>query len=58
MGAEPVDLTDVPSGPPPEGWRVADVDAVPNRDGVRYQLVDGVPRVPFPITIDPVALVR
>lgn len=34
----------VPTAPPPEGWTVADVDALPDRDGVRYELVDGVPK--------------
>jgi Uma2 family endonuclease len=38
----------VPTGPPPEGWTVADVDALPERDGVRYELVDGVPHVMTP----------
>ena len=43
MGAEAV-----PTAPPPEGWTIADVDALPDRDGVRYELVDGVPRVMTP----------
>ena len=38
----------VPVSPPPEGWTIADVDALPERDGVRYELVDGVPRVMTP----------
>ena len=38
----------VPTAPPPEGWTVADVDALPDRDGVRYELVDGVPHVMTP----------
>jgi Uma2 family endonuclease len=38
----------VPTGPAPEGWTIADVDALPDRDGVRYELVDGVPRVMTP----------
>ena len=38
----------VPTGPPPEGWTIADVDALPERDGVRYELVDGVPTVMTP----------
>jgi Uma2 family endonuclease len=32
----------VPTGPPPGDWTIADVDALPERDGVRYELVDGV----------------
>jgi Uma2 family endonuclease len=38
----------VPTAPPPEGWTIADVDALPGRDGVRYELVDGVPHVMTP----------
>lgn len=38
----------VPTAPLPEGWTVADVDALPERDGVRYELVDGVPHVMSP----------
>jgi Uma2 family endonuclease len=38
----------VPTAPPPEGWTIADVDALPERDGVRYELVDGVPRMMTP----------
>ena len=38
----------VPTAPPPTGWTVADVDALPDRDGVRYELVDGVPHVMSP----------
>jgi Uma2 family endonuclease len=34
--------------PPTEGWTVADVDALPDRDGVRYELVDGVPHMMTP----------
>ena len=32
----------VPLAPPPTGWSVADVDALPDAR-VRYELVDGVP---------------
>ena len=38
----------VPLVPPPQGWTIADVDALPEREGVRYELVDGVPRVVTP----------
>ncbi len=38
----------VPTVPPPEGWTIADVDALADRDGVRYELVDGVPRMMTP----------
>jgi Uma2 family endonuclease len=38
----------VPTVPPPEGWTVADVDALPDGAGVRYELVDGVPHVMTP----------
>jgi hypothetical protein len=38
----------VPTGPPPGDWTIADVDALPERDGVRYELVDGVPRMMTP----------
>ena len=38
----------IPSGPPPGEWTIADVDALPDRDGVRYELVDGVPRMMTP----------
>lgn len=38
----------VPTAPPPEGWTVADVDALPEREGIRYELVDGVPTVMTP----------
>ena len=38
----------VPTTPLPEGWTVADVDALPERDGVRYELMDGVPHVMTP----------
>ena len=35
--------------PPARGaGRSADVDALPDRDGVRYELVDGVPRMMTP----------
>jgi Uma2 family endonuclease len=37
----------VPLAPPPEGWTIEDVDALPE-NGVRYELVDGVPRVMTP----------
>lgn len=37
----------VPLAPSPEGWTVADVDALPE-NGLRYELVDGVPRVMTP----------
>lgn len=37
----------VPLIPPPTGWTVADVDALPDT-GVRYELVDGVPRIMTP----------
>ena len=37
----------VPLAPPPTGWTVADVDALPDT-GVRYELVDGVPRIMTP----------
>ena len=47
MSAEPIDFG--PCRPlRPEGWTVADVDALPDRDGVRYELVDGVPHVMTP----------
>jgi Uma2 family endonuclease len=48
MSAEPIDFGTAPTVPPPEGWTVADVDALPDRDGVRYELVDGVPTVMTP----------
>lgn len=38
----------VPVAPPPEGWTIEDLDALPDRDGVRYELVDGVPKVMTP----------
>jgi Uma2 family endonuclease len=38
----------VPTAPLPEGWTIADIDALPERDGVRYELVDGVPKVMSP----------
>jgi Uma2 family endonuclease len=34
----------VPLAPAPEGWTIEDVDALPDT-GLRYELVDGVPRV-------------
>ena len=37
----------VPLAPPPTGWTVADIDALPDT-GVRYELVDGVPRIMTP----------
>jgi Uma2 family endonuclease len=37
----------VPVAPPPTGWTVADVDALPEQ-GLRYELVDGVPRIMTP----------
>jgi Uma2 family endonuclease len=37
----------VPLSPPPTGWTVADVDALPDH-GLRYELVDGVPRIMTP----------
>jgi Uma2 family endonuclease len=48
MSAEPIDVGAVPAGPPPGDWTIADVDALPDRDGVRYELVDGVPRMMTP----------
>lgn len=33
--------------PPPQGWTISDVDALPE-NGLRYELVDGVPRVMTP----------
>ena len=42
----------VPTAPPPEGWTVADVDALPEHDGMRYELVDGVPEVMTPPRIE------
>jgi Uma2 family endonuclease len=48
MSAESIDFTAVPVAPSPEGWTIADVDALPDRDGVRYELVDGVPHVMTP----------
>lgn len=38
----------IPVGPAPGEWTIADVDALPERDGVRYELVDGVPRMMTP----------
>jgi Uma2 family endonuclease len=38
----------VPTAPLPEGWTIADLDALPDSDGVRYELVDGVPHVMTP----------
>jgi Uma2 family endonuclease len=37
----------VPIAPAPEGWTIADIDALPE-NGLRYELVDGVPRVMTP----------
>jgi Uma2 family endonuclease len=37
----------VPLVPPPTGWTVADIDALPDA-GTRYELVDGVPRIMTP----------
>ncbi|MGH3614571.1 MAG: Uma2 family endonuclease [Pseudonocardia sp.] len=37
----------VPLAPAPEGWTIEDVDALPDT-GLRYELVDGVPRVMTP----------
>ncbi len=37
----------VPLAPPPEGWTIADMNALPE-NGLRYELVDGVPRVMSP----------
>lgn len=37
----------VPLAPAPEGWTIEDVDALPE-NGLRYELVDGVPRVVTP----------
>jgi len=48
MSAEPIDFGTAPTVPAQEGWTVADVDALPDRDGVRYELVDGVPHVMTP----------
>lgn len=38
----------VPTGPSPGEWTIADVDALPDGDGVRYELLDGVPRMMTP----------
>ena len=37
----------LPTAPPPQGWTVADLDALPE-NGLRYELVDGVPTVMAP----------
>lgn len=37
----------VPILPAPDGWTIADIDALPE-NGLRYELVDGVPRVMNP----------
>jgi Uma2 family endonuclease len=37
----------VPMCPAPQGWTIADIDALPE-NGLRYELVDGVPRVMNP----------
>jgi Uma2 family endonuclease len=52
MSAEPIDFATAPTAPPPEGWTIADVDALPDRDGVRYELVDGVPHVMTPRRVE------
>lgn len=52
MTAEPIDFGTAPTVPPQEGWTVADVDALPDRDGVRYELVDGVPHVMTPPRVE------
>ena len=52
MSAEPIDFGTAPTVPAQEGWTVADVDALPDRDGVRYELVDGVPHVMTPPRIE------
>jgi Uma2 family endonuclease len=52
MSAEPVEFGTAPTAPPPEGWTIADVDALPDRDGVRYELVDGVPHVMTPPRVE------
>lgn len=48
MTAEPIGVGALPAGPRPGDWTIADVDALPERDGVRYELVDGVPRMMTP----------
>jgi len=40
----------VPQAPAPEGWTISDIDALPE-NGLRYELVDGVPRVLTPPTL-------
>jgi Uma2 family endonuclease len=52
MSAEPIDFGTAPVVPPQEGWTIADVDALPDRDGVRYELVDGVPHVMTPPRVE------
>ena len=52
MSAEPIDFGSAPTVAAQEGWTVADVDALPDRDGVRYELVDGVPHVMTPPRIE------
>lgn len=37
----------VPLAPSPQGWTISDIDALPE-NGLRYELVDGVPRVMSP----------
>ncbi|MBA3906676.1 MAG: Uma2 family endonuclease [Pseudonocardiales bacterium] len=37
----------VPLVPPPQGWTISDIDRLPE-NGLRYELVDGVPRVMSP----------
>ncbi len=36
-----------PIAPPPQGWTIEDIDALPE-NGLRYELVDGVPHVMNP----------
>ena len=40
-------IESVPLAPSPQGWTIADVDALPE-NGLRYELVDGVPIVMAP----------
>lgn len=40
-------IESVPLAPSPQGWTIADVDALPE-NGLRYELVDGVPVVMTP----------
>ena len=48
MSADPIDFAAAPTVLAPEGWTVADVDALPDREGVRHELVDRVPKVTTP----------